>query len=135
MPWVKYHVDKFAEFVIIVLSMLSLFCFKIAYTKNGNSYFPENSLPFSGHPTKCNQIANSPQNGVSYFENKCFAVFRGCNKIHDFWTFMGAPNNDMQYAHKKSIKFSRRIWRKCYHLLSSRDPLFHAYQISISYMM
>ena len=107
------------------------FALKYHIPKSGILILRKNGLPFSGHPTKCNQIANSPQNGVSYFENKYFTVFRGCSKIHDFLTFMGEFNDDMQYAHLKSIKFRRRIWRKCYHLLSFCYHLETNYSIHI----
>jgi hypothetical protein len=88
--------------------------------KTGILILRKNSLPFSGHSTKCNQIANSPQNGVSYFKNKWFDVFRGCNKMHDFLNIYGCMECWHAICSQKSMKIPlpnlAKMLSFCYHL-------------------
>ena len=64
------------------------------------------------------------------------------------WCFQGVQQNPRFFKHlwmhgmltrnmltKNPWKFRCQIWRKCYHLLSSRAPLFHACHPSTSYML
>ena len=70
---------------------------------------------------------DSPQNGHSCFENKCFAHFGTCHIMSIFGTCAHVQFADMQYAHKK-MKFIRlpnlaKMLSFVIILLSSRDPL------------
>jgi hypothetical protein len=64
---VKHHADKFAEFVIIVLSMLSLGCFKISYPKIWNSHFTEKWFAIFGTSDKMqSNCKQSPKRGFLF---------------------------------------------------------------------
>jgi hypothetical protein len=113
-------------------------CFGLKWhiPKTGILISQKNGLPFSGHSTKCNQIVNSPQNGVSYFENKWFDVFRGCNKIHVFLNIYGCMECwhaiCSQKIHENSVaEFGENVII----VLSSSRPLFHAYQMSTPHVV
>ena len=58
---------QFAKYVIIVLSMLSLVCFKMAYPKNGNSHFTEKWFAIFGTSDKMqSNCKQSPKRGFLF---------------------------------------------------------------------
>ncbi len=83
--------------------------------------------------------ASCPFFGLSYFDFKCFAVFRTCNIICIFGAYARSQIDDTIHAHKKMKIIRLPNLAKCYHfviiLLSSRGLMDNACICMTSFSM